>query len=95
MANHVCMYRNSVVYSSLYTIFTLRLRNALSIASPIRDHVFVVMSDLGIAAKLIRLCRMTLSNSCRSVNVGIDLSEPFDTVQGFSQGDPLSCDLFN
>ena len=25
----------------------------------------------------------------------MDLSEPFDTVQGFGQGDPLSCDLFN
>ena len=34
---------------------------------------------------------MTLSNSCSSVKVGKDLSEPFDTVRG----DPLSCDLFN
>ena len=25
----------------------------------------------------------------------MDLSEPFDTVRGFRQGDPLSCDLFN
>ena len=38
---------------------------------------------------------MTLSNSCSSVKVGMDLSEPFDTVRGFRQGDPLSCDLFN
>ena len=37
---------------------------------------------------------MTLSNSCSSVKVGMDLSEPFDSVQGFRQGDPLSCDLF-
>ena len=29
------------------------------------------------------------------VKVGKDLSEPFDTVRGFRQGDPLSCDLFN
>ena len=27
--------------------------------------------------------------------VGKDLSEPDDTVRGFRQGDPLSCDLFN
>ena len=53
------------------------------------------MSELGIPAKLIRLCRMTLSNSCSSVKVGTDLSEPFGTVRGFSQGDLLSCDLFN
>ena len=32
---------------------------------------------------------MTLSNSCSSI------SETFDTVRGFRQGDPLSCDLFN
>ena len=35
---------------------------------------------------------MTLSNS---VKVGIDFSEPFDTVRDFRQGEPLSCDLFN
>ena len=48
------------------------------------------MSELGIPAKLIRLCRMTLSNSCSSVKVDIDLFEPFDTVQSFRQDD-----LFN
>ena len=37
---------------------------------------------------------MTLSKSCSSVKVGMDLSEPFDT-QGFRQGDPLLCDFFN
>ena len=25
----------------------------------------------------------------------MDLSQPFDTLRGFRQGDPLSCDLFN
>ena len=51
------------------------------------------MSELGINAKLIRLCSMMLSNSCSKV--GKDLSEPFETVRGFRQGDSLSCDLFN
>ena len=37
---------------------------------------------------------MTLSNSCSSIRVEIDLSEPFDTLQDFIQSDPLSC-LFN
>ena len=50
--------------------------------------IFAAMSYLGIIAKLIRLYRMTLSNSCSFVKVGIDLSEPFDTVRGFKQGDP-------
>ena len=38
---------------------------------------------------------MTLSNCCSSVKVGMHLSEPFDTVRRFRQGDRLSCDLFN
>ena len=53
------------------------------------------MSELDIPAKLIRRCRMTLNNTCSSVKVGKDLFEPFHTVLGFRQGDPLSCDLFN
>ena len=65
--------------------------------SPVRDRVYVAMSELGIwvSAKLIRLCRMTLSNSCNSVKIGKDLSEPFYIVRGFRQGDHFSCDLFN
>ena len=63
--------------------------------SPIRDRVYAAMSELGIPAKLIRLCRMTLSNSCSSFKLGVNLSEPFVTGQGFRQGDPLSCDHFN
>ena len=53
------------------------------------------MSELGIPAKLIWLCRMMLSNSCSSVKAGKELSELFGTVRGFREGDPLSCDLFN
>ena len=60
-----------------------------------RDRVYTAMSELGISAKLIRLCRITLSNSCSSVKVEKELAEPFDTVRRFRQGDPLSCDLFN
>ena len=38
---------------------------------------------------------MMFSNFCSSVKVGMDLSETFNTVQGFRQGVPLSCDLYN
>ena len=62
---------------------------------PIRDHVFAAMSELGIPAKLIRLYRMTLGNSYIFVEVGMNLSKPFDTVRCFRQDYPLSCDLFN
>ena len=42
--------------------------------SPVRDRVYAAISELGIPVKLIRLCRMTLSNSYSSVKVGKDLS---------------------
>ena len=56
--------------------------------SSVRDRVYAGKSELGIPAKLIRLCTMALSNSCSSVKVGKDLFEPFDTVQGFRQSGP-------
>ena len=64
-------------------------------ACPVRHRVYAAMSTLRIPAKLIRLCRMALSNSCSSVKVGKDLSELFDTARGFRQGGSLSCDLLN
>ena len=51
--------------------------------SSIRQRVFAAMAELCIFAKLIRLYRMTLSNSSSSVDVGMELYEPFDTVRGF------------
>ena len=62
------------------------------LSANIRDVIFAAISKLGIPAKLIRLYRMMLRNS---VKVGMDLSERFDTVRGFKQGNALSCDLFN
>ena len=59
------------------------------------DRVYAAMSELGIPAKLIRLCRKTLSNSYSFAKIENDLSEPFDTVQSFRQEDPISCDLVN
>ena len=53
------------------------------------------MSEFGIPAKLIRLCKMTLSNTSCSVLIGKHLTAPFDTKRGFRQGDSLSCDFFN
>ena len=63
--------------------------------SLIRDRLFAAMFELGIPVKVIRLCRMTLSNSCNFVKVKMNLSEPFDIALDFRQNDPLSCDLFN
>ena len=63
--------------------------------SPVREAVHEIMTELGIPAKLTRLCMMTMSNTTSSVKVGAEISEPFDTLRGFRQGDPLSCNLFN
>ncbi|XP_054086050.1 putative uncharacterized transposon-derived protein F52C9.6 isoform X2 [Zeugodacus cucurbitae] len=60
-----------------------------------RSCLYAAMSEFGIPAKLIRLCKLTLSNTKSSVRIGKDLSEPFDTKRGFRQGDSLSCDFFN
>ena len=61
--------------------------------SPIRSKVFQAMSEFGIPAKLIRLCRMTLTETRSSVKIGKSLSEPFNTKRGFREGDSVSCDL--
>jgi sorting nexin-29 len=63
--------------------------------SPRRGRLYATMSELGIPAKLVRLCSMTLSNTISSVKVGNDLSETFSTRRGLRQGDSLSCVLFN
>lgn len=63
--------------------------------STIRGHLYETMAEFGIPAKLIRLCRMTLSNTTCAVLIGKDLTTPFDTKRGFRQGDSLSCDFFN
>ena len=63
--------------------------------SPIRDQVYNIMSEFGIPAKLTRLCRMTLLNTSSAVKVGKNLSDPFNTIRGFRQADPLSCTLSN
>ncbi|XP_043063529.1 uncharacterized protein LOC122319800 [Drosophila ficusphila] len=39
--------------------------------SPRRDRLYAAMSEFGIPAKLIRLCRMTLSNTISSVKAGV------------------------
>ncbi|XP_043063419.1 uncharacterized protein LOC122319764 [Drosophila ficusphila] len=62
--------------------------------SPRRDLLYAAMSELGIPAKLTRLCRMTLSNTNSSVKVGHDQSETFNTKLGLRQGDSLSLLLY-
>lgn len=43
------------------------------------DFTAAAISKFDIRAKLIRLCKQTLSNTKTSVRIGKDLFEPFDT----------------
>ena len=63
--------------------------------SPIRGKLYEAMADLRIPSKLIRLCRMTLTDTKSAVKIGKNLREPLTTRRGLRQGDTLSCDLFN
>ena len=60
-----------------------------------RDELYFAMNHLGIPTKLIKLCRMTLTETRRAVRVARNASNPFEVKKGFRQGDALSCDLFN
>lgn len=50
------------------------------------------MMELSIPKRLILLCQMTLAESKSAVRIN---KKPFNTTQGFRQGDALSCNLFN
>ena len=101
----ICLF--PIAYKALKTVWTIKVTRqntdwTLSITiviaacdSPIRDRVFAAMSELGIPAKLIRLCWMMLSNSCSDAKVKMHLSEPFDSMRGFRQANPLSCNLIS
>ena len=59
------------------------------------DHLYAIMSEIGIPANPIRLCEMTLKNAKCVVKVGNNLFEPIDAMRGFRQGNSLCCDFFN
>ena len=46
-------------------------------------------------AKLVNMCRLTLTDTKSLVKVDSEKSEPFITRKGFRQDDGLSCGLFN
>ena len=60
-----------------------------------RGELFSAMSEFGIPAKLISLCRMTVSNIQCAIRTSGEPSATFTTKNGFRQGDALSCDFFN
>lgn len=53
------------------------------------------MREFGFPAKLVRMVKMTLKNTCNKVKIQGRVSDSFETVAGLRQGDPLSTQLFN
>jgi hypothetical protein len=53
------------------------------------------MKEFGIPMKLVRLVKMTLTNTKSKVKIQGKLSPSFETVVGLQQGDSLSTLLFN
>ena len=60
-----------------------------------RDELYSAMNHLGIPTKLIKLCKMTLTETYSAVRLAKAASAHFEVKKGLRQGDALSCDLFN
>jgi hypothetical protein len=58
-------------------------------------QLFDTMREFGIPRKLIRMVKMTLSNTTARVKVHNELPEQFDINSGSRQGDIISSQLFN
>lgn len=58
-------------------------------------ELYKAMCEFGIPNKLIRLCRMTMTNIHSQVKLSGSLSRPINTYNGLRQGDGLACILFN
>lgn len=60
-----------------------------------RNYIYEAMAEFGIPSKLIRLTKMTLTNTLNKVKIQNKLSDTFTTHSGIRQGDSLSALLFN
>ncbi|WP_432652626.1 reverse transcriptase domain-containing protein [Proteus terrae] len=63
--------------------------------TPNRDELYRAMNHFGIPSKLINLSQMTLQDTWSCVKAAEGVSEQFQTLRGFRQGDALSCSFFN
>lgn len=60
-----------------------------------RVELYKAMREFGIPNKLIRLCRLTMTNTSSQVKIAGLLSRPINIFNGLRQGDGLACVLFN
>ena len=72
---------------SIHTIFLSILRKHMTASCPfLWCHILSAMYALGIPAKLVNMCKLTLADTKSLVKVEGEKSEPFITTKGFRQG---------
>ena len=59
------------------------------------DVLYKILIEFGIPRKLVRLVKMSLTETYGRVRFGKNVSDRFPIRNGFKQGDPLSPMLFN
>jgi len=60
-----------------------------------REVLYKILIEFGFPRKLVRLIKMSLSETYSRVRVGKNVSDRFPITNGLKQGDPLSPKLFN
>ena len=60
-----------------------------------REVLYKILIEFGIPTKLVRLIKMSLTETYRRVRVGNNVSDRFPIRNGLKQGDALSPLLFN
>ena len=60
-----------------------------------REVLYKILIEFGIPRKLVRLIKMSLTETCSRVRVGKNVSDRFLIRNGLKQGDALSPMLFN
>ena len=60
-----------------------------------RNRLYAIMLDFGIPKKLVRLTKMTMTNTLSCVRTHFGTTDEFPTYEGLKQGDGLAPILFN
>lgn len=76
-------------------IFMLFINYKQAYDSIVREELWIVMRDLEVSIKLIRLIRSCLQNSKWKIKVNDYISKEFEVKTGLRQGDALSSMFYN
>jgi hypothetical protein len=60
-----------------------------------REVLYIILTELGVLMKLVRLIKMCLNETCSKVRMGKNLSDNFPIHNDIKQGDALTPLLLN